>query len=150
MILDKENMFDWNNALLASRASTNVIDLVANRELGESMAMNPHLKIRVSVDTALVSGGSSTLAVVLQGSTDGSTWDTYLTTPAVAKASLVAGFFIEVPWARRPTNAFGKPKQIRLSYTVGTTDFTGGTISAYVALDMQDAEIYPVGVTVQN
>jgi len=149
MIIDRENTFDWNAALTVGRASTNIIDLVANRELGESLAMNPHLKIMVSPDTALVSGGLSTLTVSFQGSTDGSTWDTYGVTPAIAKADLAVGRAINVPWSHRPPGK-GMPKQVRLNYTVGTTDFTGGTISAYVVLDTQDNTAYGAAVTVQN
>lgn len=149
MLLDKQNVFDWQAALTATRASTDVIDLVNARDLGGSFVDNPNLKIRMTVVTALVSAGSSTLAVAFQGSTDNSNWDTYLTMPTVAKASLVAGYTLDIPWPDRLSGQ-SLPQYIRLNYTVDTTDFTGGTVSAYVVLDRQKNFAYRQAVNVQN
>lgn len=149
MIIDKQNVFDWAAALTASRASTDVIDLVNNRDIAESLGTG--LKIRFQVMTALVSGGSSTLVVSVQGSTDGSNWDTYVSTPAIAKAALTAGKHIDFDWP--PAGLLPnmtKPKQIRLNYTAGTTDFTGGTISAFVLLTRDANHAYAPGVVVTN
>jgi hypothetical protein len=149
MILDRECMFDWNQPLTASRASTDVINLVNNREISAAMAMNPVLKIVVTAETALVSAGATTLAADFQGSTDGSTWDTYASIPAVPKANLGAGATLRFTWVHRGA-AHGLPTQVRLNYTVATGPFTGGNISAVVVLDQQEAITYPAGVVIQN
>lgn len=148
MILDAESRFDNAAALTADRASTNIIDLVNARDLGDSYVDNPNLKVRVQVVTALVSGGASTLVVQFQGSTDNVAWDTYISTPAIPKASLVANAVIDIPW---PVKALGaaNPRYVRLNYDV-TTDFTGGTISAFVVLDRQANIAYPAGINVSN
>lgn len=149
MLLDKQNVFDWQAALTASRASTDVIDLVNARDLGGSFVDNPNLKIRLTVTTTFQSSGSSTLTVSFQGSTDNSNWDTYLSMPAVAKASLAAGYQLDIPWPDRLSGQ-SLPQYIRLNYTVGTTDFTAGALSAYVILDRQKNFAYRQAVNVQN
>lgn len=149
MILDKQNVFDWQAAITATRESTDEIDLVNPRDLGDSYVDNPNLKIRVLVTTAFLSTGSSTMAVSMLGSTDSTTWETYVTVPAVAKASLVVGAIIDVPWAVR-SNGAPLPRYIRLGYTVAVADFTAGAVSAFVVLDRQANIAYPAGVTVNN
>lgn len=149
MIIDKQNVFDWQAALTETRDSTDIIDLVSNRDIAESLGTG--LVIRVQVYEALVSGGSSTLTISVAGSTDGSAWTTYISTPAMAKAGLVAGAHVDLDWPPAgllPNMA--KPKQIKLIYTVGTTDFTGGKVSAFVLLNRQANHAYPAGVTVAN
>ena len=149
MILDKLTVFDWQAALTATRASTDSLDLVNARDLGFSYGTEPELIIRTLVTTALVSGGSSTLTLSFQGSTDGNTWTTYVSSPAIAKADLVAGYRYDMAWAPRLSGG-AMPQYIRMYYTVGTTDFTAGALSSFVVLGVQNNHAYPQAVNVQN
>lgn len=149
MILDKQNVFDWQAALTATRESTDEIDLVNARDLGFPTVGNPSLKVRVLVTTALISGGASTLTISFLGSTDSTTWETYVTSPAIPKASLVIGYKYDLAWAPKKVGD-PMPRYIRLGYTVGTTDFTAGAISAFVVLDLQENWSYPAGINISN
>lgn len=149
MILDKQNVFDWQAALTATRESTDEIDLVNNRDLGFDTVGNPSLKIRVLITTSMLSTGSSTLTITMLGSTDSTTWETYVSSPALAKASLVAGYSYDLAWAPKKVGD-PMPRYIRLGYAVGVADMTAGALSAFVVLDLQKAHAYPQGVNVQN
>lgn len=149
MILDKQNVFDWQAALTATRESTDEIDLVNNRDLGFPNVDNPSLKVRVLITTTMLSTASSTLTITFLGSTDSSTWETYVSSPALPKASLVAGFKYDLAWAPRK-DGDPLPRYIRLGYAVGTADMTAGALSAFVVLDLQKNNAYPAGVTVSN
>lgn len=149
MILDKLTVFDWQAALTATRASTDYLDLVNARDLGFSYGTEPELIARVLVTTALVSGGNSTLTIGFEGSTDAVTWTSYISSPAIPKASLVAGYRYDLAWQPRKQGD-AVPKYIRLYYTVGTTDFTAGALSAFVVLGVQNNHAYPQAVNVQN
>lgn len=149
MILDKLMVFDWQAALTATRESTDEFDLVNARDLGFPYVGNPGLKIRVLITTAMLSTGSSTLVISMLGSTDSSTWETYVSSPALAKAALVVGYKYDLAWAPRKVGD-PMPRYIRLGYTVGVADFTAGALSAFVVLDLQADHAYPAGLNVQN
>lgn len=151
MILDKQNVFDWDAALTSTRASTDIIDLVSKRDVGSSYVDNPNLKVRVQVgSTSFASTGSSTLVITFEGSTDASTWDTYISVPSIAKASMTANAVL-ADFAV-PNRSLGKslPRYLRLNYTVGTADFTAGALKAFLFLDDQANIAYPQGVNVTN
>jgi|SRR5215831_4730150 len=178
MILDGFLQFD-NAVSLAigagTQASTNVIDLgvtsgiptSANgggaRDLG--IGDDPAMKLMVEVTTTFTSGGSATLSVALQGSTDNGSgsptgFNTWWVSPTYALATLNAGsrlFDMDMP---RPPDGLAVPRFIRLLYTVGTTNFTAGNVSAYLVLDRDDQMYqstdnaimggYVAGITVAN
>lgn len=176
MILDAQLQFSAAQTLaiaVGTAASTNIIDLhlsgipvLANlqgaRDLG---AAGTKLKLLVVIITAATSGGAGTLSVSLQGAPDNGsgapgTYATWWTSPAYALATLAAGarlMDIDFP---RPPAGIGIPRFIRLLYTVGTADLTGGTISAWVVGDREDYAYnstnnasrggYPAGLNVAN
>lgn len=138
MLIDKENLLSDGQALTATAASTNIIDLGAARELGTA-----NIRLRVQVDAALTSGGSSTLTIALQTDDNASfsSATALFTTAAIPKASLVAGYVavdIVVPK--------GTERYLRLNYTVGTADFTAGNISAFLVLNEEAIRAYPNGI----
>ena len=148
MILDAQNLFSTAQALTATAASTNVIDLGVARDIGTT-GFAPAPSVVMQVISALVSAGSSTLTVTVQGSTDNSTFDDMVSTRAIPKASLTAGALFSV---KMPPLQIGQslPRYIRLYYTAGTADFTGGTITAWLGLDVQRNRAYPAGNYVVN
>lgn len=148
MILDGNLLFDSGLALTATQTSSNVIDLLNARDMG--IGEHPSLKLMVDVVTALVSAGSTTLVVQVQGSTDNSTFAVYAESRAIAKAALVAGaraFDISLP---RPGPGDALPRYLRLNYVVAVSNFTGGTITSALVLGRDDIPVYPPGVVVAN
>lgn len=178
MILDGLLQFDSAVSLAigaGTQASTNVIDLgVASgipssangggaRDMG--IGDDPALKFVVQVTTTFTSGGAATLAVALQGAIDNGSgvpaaFSTWWTSPTYALATLNAGsrlFDMDMP---RPPDGIAIPRFLRLLYTVGTTNFTAGNVSAYLVIDRDDQPYqgtdnsilggYAPGITVAN
>jgi hypothetical protein len=117
--------------------------------------MNPQLLC--IVNTAFTSGGSTTLQVSWLGSSDSSTFNTYVQGPAVAKADLTVGQQIALwPWPARSVltgSGFGTgnvpfPRYFKLTYTVASGPFGGGKIFSAIILDRFAPIYYQPGFTV--
>jgi len=146
MIIDGLLLFDSNLALTSTQTSTNVIDLVNARDVGPGNST----ALTVMSTVLFQSGGSSTLTITLQDSTDNSTYTTLAVSPAIAKANMTAGarlWGVTIP-PLPAGRALGR--YLRLNYTVGTADFTAGNLSAMIVLDDQLARAYPPGITISN
>lgn len=183
MILDSLLQFSNNQAITATANSTNIIDIglglqpTANpngnaipspaqgggaRDLGIG---NSDAGLRMIVQVGTVFATLTSLTVALQGAVDDGTgapaaFSTYWTGPAVAVASLVAGarlFDMDVP---RPPQGIAVPRFLQLVYTVGGSNATTGTITAYVVGNRDDQMYngtnnaviggYRAGITVAN
>lgn len=141
MHVDQNLVLSDAQALTAAAASTKSIDTAtALRDIGSGEPV----ELIVLVKTALLaSGGAANLTVALQDSADNSSFATVVTGPAVAKASLVAGY--ELLKVRLPA---GLRRYIQVYYTPDTNDFTSGTIDAFLALNRQNNVARPSGFTV--
>jgi len=141
MYTDQNLYLSDAQALTATAASTKSIDFAtALRNVGHGEP----IELVVAVKTALLaSGGASNLTVALQDSADNSSFSTVVTGPAVAKASLVAGY--ELLRVRLPHTL---RRYIQVYYTVDTNDMTSGTIDAFLVIDRQDNVARPSGFTV--
>lgn len=145
MIMDKLLLFSTAQNITSTEPSDNVIDLAVARDMG--IGDDKSLKIVVVVTTAFVST-DGTLTVTAQGSTDNSTFDDYISTPALAAASLTAGARImDAEWPR-PAAGKSTPRYLRLNYTVANTAFTPGAVTATLVVDRQDFKAYPRNFTV--
>lgn len=134
MIIDYENELSNAQAVTDTAASTNYIDFGDAKDHAKG---NP-LMLEVSVDTAAVSGGSSTVDFQLE-------FDTTTTfTPdktvdlaiAVPKDTLVAGYKV----FRGSIPEYGTYRYMRLKYTVNTADLTAGAFSARIVEAFQSNE----------
>jgi hypothetical protein len=150
MIMDGTLLFSTAQAITATAASTNIIDLTNARDLGIGNDY-PTVKVEMQIGTALTTTNSGTLTVQFQGSTDASSWTTYAESQAYAAAALTAntnhGFPISLP--ARSLGA-SLPQYYRLNYVVGTGVFSTGTVTAFLVLDRQWNHSYPAGLTVAN
>lgn len=158
MILDANLLLDTAAAITTSTNSTNIIDLGVARDMGIGDDDQITPKIMCLVQTAFTTTNSGTLQVGVQGSTDNTTWDTYVSSPAYAAAALTQGarlLDIDMP---RPAAGKALPRYLRLSYTVGTGVFSAGAVTAAVVLGRGDHIVsaagyqsgYPSGFTVNN
>lgn len=141
MYLDQNLVLSDAQAVTATAASTKSIDFAhALRHIGDGEP----IELVVVVKTALLaSGGAATLTVALQDSADNSSFSTVVTGPAIAKASLVAGYEL-----LRITLPKGLQRYIQVYYTATTNDFTSGTVDAFLTLDRQNNVARASGFTV--
>lgn len=151
MILDAYNCFDDNVAITATRASTNIIDLSNARDIGPGRSI-PILCLPTGTFSS--AGGTATLQVMAQTSPDNVTWTTAIESPTwsitVLNSAVGTPFVLATDWPR-PKRGLALPLYIRLYYTVGTQDFTGGTIQSWLApIGRDDLIAYPSGFTVTH
>ena len=135
MLMDRQNLFSSAQAVTASAASTDIIDLGSSRDIG---AGEP-LEIIVAVDTTFTAGGSATLDIALQTDTASNFGSavTLASTGATAVASLTSG--VQIARFKIPR---GTLRYLRLYYTVATGPMTAGTVTAGVSLGRQDTAVY--------
>lgn len=146
MILDGLLQFSSAQAITATAASTNVLDMLNARDMG---AADPMIQVAVTVGTAFTTANGGTLVVQVQGSADNAAWTTYAESRAYAAADLAAGnrlLPIELPGK---ASADALPRYYRLNYVVANA-FTGGTINANLVLDRQQDYAYPAGINISN
>lgn len=141
MYIDNNLVMSDAQAVTASAASTKSIDCAtALRHIGDG---EPIELVVVITTTVAASGGASNTTVALQDSADNSSFSTVVTGPAVAKASLVAGY--ELLRIQLPK---GLRRYIQVYYTVDTNDWTAGAVSAFLVTDRQNNVARPSGFTV--
>lgn len=138
-------------AITVSRASTNVLDMLANRDIGAGMAAPTGLHVKVT--QAFTAGGAATLQIAYQTSPDNATFVDIMLSPIIPVASLVLGapmFIYRVPQFQ--LNDTGTPNRYhRLNYTVATGPMTAGAVFAYLAAGMdQDSSnsVYTSGFSI--
>ena len=137
MYQDQQNTYSQDQAVTASAPSTHVFDAgAAGRDIGHGRGLD---LVVLCTETA-TSGGASTVQFHLEDSADNSAFARVVETPAIAKASLVAG--AEVLRIGMPG---GLRRYTRLYYTVTPADLTAGRFTAFLALDRQANRPYPRG-----
>lgn len=127
--------------------STNVLDLLNARDMGQGKSGKSPIEIFCLVTIAFTGGTS--LNVALQGSTDNVTYVTYGETGAIPVASLVVGaqiFNSMIPGVQPETGA--PPRYYRLAYTCVGAMTTGAVIAGLCGTD--DNRYYKPGITVTN
>ena len=143
MILSKQDEFSAAQAITASAASTNVIDLrAAGIPYGSSTALardqgvnakGAEIPLLIQVVTAFAT--LTSLKVAVQMSVDEAFTSplTVLETEAIAAASLVAGYTFNIDKLPLKTTA----RYIRLYYTVAGSNATAGAVTAAIVPGLQ-------------
>jgi hypothetical protein len=131
MIIDYNLQFSDAQSVTADAASTNIIDLGSDRDIG----VGEEMKIALNFDVAM-GGSSPTLAVLVQ-TDDNSSFSsatTVLTSRSIADAAIGDTLVLGLP----DTNE----RYVRLYYDVGGSSPTM-TVSASVVKDAQQWSSYP-------
>lgn len=135
-------------AITTTRASTNVLDMLANRDIGAGA----HLELHCVVTTAFTAAGAATLQIAYQTSADNATFVDIMLSPIYPVANLVLGaaiFRYKVPPFQLLDT--GTPNRYhRLNYTVATGPMTAGAVIAYMT-GMDDRQVtsnYPSGYSI--
>ncbi|TDY26298.1 hypothetical protein B0G81_6808 [Paraburkholderia sp. BL6665CI2N2] len=144
MLLDGNLLFDTQSAVTNSRASTNVLDLGAARDMG--VGDDPSLKLLVLCPTAFTTTNAATLRVQFQASTDSVTWNTIAQSDDLPVASLGAGAKI----AKMDVPNNGLTRYLRLNYLVSTGVFSAGAVTAAIVLSRDDSPQYQANYNAAN
>jgi hypothetical protein len=123
--------------ITATANSTNVVDLLLARDIGEG----EELYVAFTVGTAFATGTSLTMAVIVTADpTSFGTPTTIGTSGAVAVANLTAGAMFAV--RLNPQIASLGLRYLGVIYTVGGSNFTTGTMTADIVTEIQDGKKY--------
>lgn len=133
MILSKQDLFSDAQAVTATAASTNLIDLGAQGTVvGQSAALaydhgqGTYIPLLIQVVETFATLTSLTVTVEMDDNAAFSSATTIATTQAVAAATLVAGYVFQITAIPIRTTE----RYIRLKYTVAGSDATAGKITA--------------------
>lgn len=144
MILDKLLMFSEAQAVTATAASTDTIDLGPIKGTVRDIGVGAPLELFVNVNTTATAAGAATVNFQLQTSADNSSWTTLVASGDQALAALTAGkriFSVKVP--------SGVQRYLRVNYTVGTGPLTAGAFTAGINLAVDQQASYPTAFTVR-
>lgn len=133
MIIDRFNEYSDAQAVTASAASTNVVDLDA----AGNIEGKPYY-LHVKVNTSATASGDATVTFALQTDSDeafGSA-TTLWTSAAIGKAALTAGTEV----VRLPINGMPIKRHTRVYYTVATGPLTAGKFDAFLSADADTNE----------
>ena len=133
-MIDSLLMLSDDQALLATADSESVIDFGAGLDVWAVARAHPEfadgkpMYLNVTVGTVLDSAGeAATLTISLMTGAAASCTTTVFSTAALAEAVCAAGaILLAMPLP------LGLLRYIKLTYTVGTEDFTSGTINAWI------------------
>lgn len=138
MFIDKQLEFS-DAQTIAAAASTNTIDLGPMKGTSRGVEAGEHTSIMLATPTAIVGGGTVTVAVQTDDNEAFSSATTLMTSKAYSAADFAAGpIFLPFP----P----GAERYVRLSYTTGGT-VSAGTIDAALVLDKSAPRNYPRNYT---
>lgn len=139
-------------AITVTRDSTNVIDLLAARDVG----VDAELGIHMMVTEAFTAAGAATLQIELETSADNITYYSLLSSEAYPKAQLIIGapvFRYAVPLNQLLNATAGVLKApgryLKLVYTVATGPMTAGKVFAWLGPneDRNQFTVYPGNYT---
>ncbi|MEN4542896.1 Bbp16 family capsid cement protein [Pantoea agglomerans] len=139
MILDKLLMFSEAQAVTASAASTDVIDLGPIDGTRRDIGVGYPLELFVNVNTTATAAGAATVNIQLQTSPDNSTWTTLASTSDLALSALTSGKRV---WSQKVPQ--GVQRYLRVNYVVGTGPLTAGAFTAGINLDVDNNSPYPI------
>ena len=150
MILDAALQFDPSNtAVTATAPSSNTVDLGCARDVGVT---EEPMAVLVVAQTSFVGPANSTLNIQIQSSVDNATFNTLIESSPIAVANLVAGTHLlrTLLPKNQPAQTAGIGRYLRLNYVVTGGPFTGGTLQAGLAGDVQANPAYASGFNAQN
>lgn len=143
MFMDAQNLFSDAQAITATAASTNYIDLQAVRNIG----VGQPLYVVCVVDVAFTDASSdSTLTVALEGDST-TTFSPDATRDLFTFAALSAAGTVKIA----PLQPGGGPegyRYIQLKYTPANGNLSTGSITAFLAVDVQQYTAYADAITI--
>lgn len=131
MILDNQTLFSDAQAVTASAASTNILNLAPRATgLAFDVGRGVNVPLMIKVTEAFNNLTSLTVSIQTDDNVGFASPTTIATTPAIPLASLLAGYVFPIDFLPRGISE----QYLRLYYTVAGTAPTTGKITAGITL----------------
>ena len=144
MIFSKQQLFSDDQAITASAASTNLLDLgvegtvlLAPNDLVRDIGKGTPIPIWIGVTVAFATLTSLKVAIQTDDDVAFGSAKTVLETEAIALANLVAGYRFNLDYIPLDT----AERYVRLNYTVAGSDATAGQITAGIVAGAQEGPL---------
>lgn len=146
MYLDQENLFSDAQALTATAASTNVIDFGTEADPGAGEYVEVLVVANTQFDSA---ADGATLKIDIETALDGD--EAFASAEILASSRVIPELELapgEQVFKIRLPSSVAAYRYARLNYTVGTENFTAGTLTAGLIKDRTNYRTYPSGFSV--
>jgi len=142
MILDAQNLFSDAQAVTASAASTNLIDLGADRDLGTGKPVY----VVVQVDVAMTDSGSDSTITVTAQTDAAAAFGSPTTAQTLGTFAALSAIGTRLIMALQPGQIV--ERFLRLYYTAANGSLSTGSFTAYLTTDLQQARTYADNITI--
>ena len=144
MIFSKQQLFSDDQAITASAASTNLLDLgvegtvlLAPNDLVRDIGKGTPIPLLIQVTVAFATLTSLKVKIETDDDVAFGSAKTVLETEAIALANLVAGYRFNITYIPLDT----AERYVRLTYTVAGSDATAGQITAGIVAGAQEGPL---------
>lgn len=145
MLLDKQTLFSDAQAITASAASDNSIDLGSVRNIG----VGKELYLVFIVTTAFTDSGSDSTVTPKLETDDNSSFSSAATVRTFDTLAALTAAGTKRAYRLEPYNDAGIfERYIRVYYTVANGNLTTGAITAFLSLDVQAWKPYASGYSI--
>jgi hypothetical protein len=142
MIFDAHNQFSDAQAVTATAASTNLLDLGAVRNLGAG----ENLYVAVVCDVAMTDSGSDSTLTVTVETDDNASFSSATTAQTVGTFAALSAIGTSLIARLSPTAI--NERYMRLKYTTANGDLSTGSFTAFLVKDVQNYTSYADGLTI--
>jgi hypothetical protein len=143
MILDAQNLFSDAQAITAAAASTNLIDLGANRNLG----VGEDLYVHVNVDVAFTDASSDSTLTVTVETDDNEAFSSPTTAQTIGTFPALSAIGASLKAKLQPDAIV--ERYMRLKYTPNNGSLSTGSVTAALVLGIQAYTSYADNVSIQ-
>lgn len=142
MYVDAQNLFSDAQAITASAASTNLIDLGSARDIG----VGQELYVVAVVDIGFTDAGSDSTVTVTLETDDNAAFTSAATVQTIGTFAALTAAGSRLVARLQPSAAW--EQYVRAYYTVANGNLTTGSLTVFLTIDIQAWTAYPIGYTV--
>lgn len=142
MFIDSQELFSDSQAITATAASTNLVDLGAIRDLG----LGENIYVVVACTVAMTDASSDSTVTVTIETDDSASFGSATTTQTIGAFAAVSAAGTQLI-ARLGIGQMNE-RFARLKYTVANGNLTTGSFDAFLTHDIQKATVYADAITI--
>lgn len=142
MYIDSQELFSDSQAVTATAASTNLIDLGAIRDLG----VGEPIYVVVGCTVAMTDSGSDSTVTVTVETDDSSAFSSATTSQTIGTFSATSAAGTALIAALQVGGA--NERYVRLKYTVANGNLTTGSFDGFLTRNIQKYTSYPDNITI--